>query len=629
MKDASARTSRSIPNNKLAAPRSPVGSETIRVEAAAELSLELLDLTITDLADSEFRERLRKLAIRMGGGVGACHVVPDEHGQWDIQPNAASGRLPRLDDFPQRLGARCGEVATRGTVHIEALPELEGLTAVLAPVTQFGCIPEVFLLLLGKESDPRTSILAIQQIAAVLKLRLKSRSDSQNDWKLQSLATLIELVSRIEACTATSEAATLIANDSARHFNCPFVAVAAVKDGVIRHMAISGANPTDRRSQVHHGFRQALEESLLRKSLGVWPPADDANHLLLAHRQLASVLQCESLLSLPLATVDGRVVGSWLFAGPRALIHAQRMQRFVQAAAPRVAGALDVVQRAELPQPIRLLKCLPQQMARRQTLLALLCVGILLGMLAIPMPLRVRCHCTLMPIERRFAVAPYDGMIARGSVRPGDKVRSGDLLAEMDGRSLSLELASVGAERLKALKKQDIELADHNVSQLQLATLDARRLDADESLLHLRHDNLQIRSPMDGVVLSGSLERAEAASVRKGQILFEIGSAQVQRFELEIRAEEIAHVRIGHSVTIWVEGMEHRAIRETIERIRPSSELRNGQHVFVAEVSCQSPDVHQLRPGMRGSARIDGDFHPLGWNVFHRPYELLRSYLAW
>ena len=38
---------------------------------------------------------------------------------------------------------------------------------------------------------------------------------------------------------------------------------------------------------------------------------------------------------------------------------------------------------------------------------------------------------------------------------------------------------------------------------------------------------------------------------------------------------------------------------------------------------------YRFRPGMSGSARIDGPKRPLGWNLFHKPWEFLVSRLTW
>ena len=65
-----------------------------------------------------------------------------------------------------------------------------------------------------------------------------------------------------------------------------------------------------------------------------------------------------------------------------------------------------------------------------------------------------------------------------------------------------------------------------------------------------------------------------------------------------------------------------------IERIHPRAELLDTESVFVAEVSLENASG-QLRPGLKGRARIQGERHPLGWNLFHGAFEKARQWLIW
>lgn len=616
-----------------------LGPDTLPVALNAELNLELLELATSELPDDQLREELRRLAVRMTHGIGAARVASDANQRWSPVPEEQTGRLPISADFLDWLSKRCQESVQRGLVSFETPACLAGATAVIVPLLEFGCAPEVWLFLLGPNSDVAQAVIVVQRIAGVLKKQLKAQLATQSTWKLNSLAALVELVTTIEAASDGQAGRACVANEMARHLDCPFVAVAGLRNGAVGDLKVSGARTIDPRSNTYHDFQQALEETLLRDSIGLWPPPDDSNHILLAHRQLAKGLQCEAILSQPLVTVDGRKVGCWLFAGPQESVHSQRMQRFVRTAACRVAGALDVVQRTEQPRALRVLQAIPEVLRKRRTQVVLAIVALVCGILAIPVPYRVRAYCTLSPAEKRFAVVPFDGTIVRGFVRPGDSIQAGDLLAEMDDRTLNMQLAGVAAEHLRALRKQSVELANHDISAFQMAKLEAERLAAEEELLRFRKKHLQIRSPLNGIILSGSTDRAEAAAVRQGQVLFEIGSPKLQRIDVEVPATEIACVKVGQPVTVWVEGFESTVLQGTIDRIHSQAELRGGQLVFIAEVPFDVDSIRaksyvgeiatNYQPGMRGSARIDGDRHPLAWNLFRRPYEVLRSYLAW
>ena len=120
------------------------------------------------------------------------------------------------------------------------------------------------------------------------------------------------------------------------------------------------------------------------------------------------------------------------------------------------------------------------------------------------------------------------------------------------------------------------------------------------------------------------MERAEAASVSTGQTIFEIGSLQPLRIEVAVPAEEVAQIKSGLPVTAWIDGREDTPVTGTLEKIRPRSETRDARNVFIAEFRCANQS-HQLRPGMEGTVRIDGERRSLGWTLFHKPWDYLRS----
>ena len=128
--------------------------------------------------------------------------------------------------------------------------------------------------------------------------------------------------------------------------------------------------------------------------------------------------------------------------------------------------------------------------------------------------------------------------------------------------------------------------------------------------------------------MSGSLEDAEAASIKLGQVLFEIGPLAPVRIEIAIPAIEMDHIDQNSAVTIWIVGQEQDPIEGSVNRIYPRSELRDARNVFVAELEFEN-DSQRLRPGMKGSVRIDCDQKPLGWVLFHKPANYLRSRLTW
>ena len=75
------------------------------------------------------------------------------------------------------------------------------------------------------------------------------------------------------------------------------------------------------------------------------------------------------------------------------------------------------------------------------------------------LPLRyvVPADIELQANERRFVAVPFDGPLRSSTVRPGDLVKAGDLLAEIDPRELEYELSGVNAELERACRKRKLK----------------------------------------------------------------------------------------------------------------------------------------------------------------------------
>ncbi|MCA9148472.1 MAG: HlyD family efflux transporter periplasmic adaptor subunit [Planctomycetales bacterium] len=591
---------------------------------AASLHNELHRVLCAGGEEEVVRTEFRRVAMEHAGAIGVAHLIWID-GQWRLSPEHCTGRVPNRADFVERFGRACDLSVQRKAIQIE---QFLGLESIVAPMFVAEGHSEV-LLVLVPEKQAAKALFVLEIATAYFSLWLRGNLTTRANWKLISLAALVELVSEIERQPTLKKACHVVANEIARHLGCDQVALASWRDNRVVIESLSGVPDLDAGSDTYHVIEMALTEAVLRDDLGIWPPRErDETHLLLAHKQLVRHLHCEATLTCPLKAIDGKAVGAMLLTGPKSLVHGNRLPNFVRAAAPRLATALEVVRRAE---PSRIQQSwgrLQEIMGRSRAKIAVAVTLAVALMLCVPMPYRIRCSCVTEVTQRRFAVAPFQGTLKQGRVRPGDRIASGQVLAEMDGAPIRFELAGAMAELAQAEKRRDVELAEQNVLPALLADLETQRLTAKIDLLRHQQSQLLVRSPVEGVVLSGSLERAQAAAVQLGQVLYELGPLQPLRIELQIPADEVGFVEVGQSVRVWVSGLEDASFTATIERLRPRSELREQDNVFVAELLIANQD-DRLRPGMEGVARISSQRRPLAWSLFHKPFDYLRTRLTW
>ena len=481
------------------------------------------------------------------------------------------------------------------------------------------------------------------------------RSDSHEtsrseDGASQDSDATIELMERALAASTTRQAGQALCESLREYLDCERVLIGLRSNdrSPCRLAAISQVARFDRRGESIRLMEAAMNEALLRGSPAMWPPGEDGDrHALLAHKSFANSEHAVSVLSVPLSLGNGTAVGvltltfaskgegvarneatapSMITARPRSSI--SDAARLLAVAAPSLALVLDAVRQREGGVGTRLWRTCRGVLSgwRSVAVAGAAIAGI--GAMAAPWPYRVACECRVEPAVRRFVVAPYDGVLERVFAKPGEVVEEGQLLARLEDRVLRLERPAIEAELHQAAKKRDVALAKNDSSARQIAELEIRQFASKLRLLDDRADHLELLSPVKGVIASGDLERAEGATLEEGQSLFEIVLLDRMIVEIAVPDDEISHLRPGQTVDIRLDAYPGRAWEAPLERVQPRAEIRDEQNVFVAEIELSNAD-ERLRPGMKGRAKVATESRPIGWILFHKPWEYVVKRLAW
>lgn len=240
----------------------------------------------------------------------------------------------------------------------------------------------------------------------------------------------------------------------------------------------------------------------------------------------------------------------------------------------------------------------------------------------IPVPHRISCELQVRPQIRRFVAAPFQGVLRSCSVRAGDVVEAGQLLATMDEDELRMQISSLLAERESARKSKSAAMAKGETIEAQKARLEYNRLSHKLDLLETRLRTLEINSPISGVVLVSDLDDAVGAPLQQGRNLFEIAPLEKMKFEIYISQDDLAYVKVGQAVTISLDATSG-SWTGKVSRIQPQSTTFENESVFVAEVSMEENDQN-IRPGMLGYASVSSDFQPLGWVLLRKPVRYMQ-----
>lgn len=187
----------------------------------------------------------------------------------------------------------------------------------------------------------------------------------------------------------------------------------------------------------------------------------------------------------------------------------------------------------------------------------------------------------------------------------GRTVAKGDVLARLDDVEEKAVLAELEA-RLKRFK-EDAErlrlLLDRNATTRTLyedKLTQVREYEARVSAQRDRILDLELRAPMDGVVLRRDGEIGEIAGINAGDVLFWVGRPTPLRVVAEISEDDIARVREGQKVLLRHEGLAGQMLTAVVGTLTPKGDPQT--KTFRAYLTL--PDDTQLKIGMSIEANI-------------------------
>jgi len=253
----------------------------------------------------------------------------------------------------------------------------------------------------------------------------------------------------------------------------------------------------------------------------------------------------------------------------------------------------------------------------------------------------VSANGTLVPTNKVDIGSELSGTVARVLVEVNDRVKKGQVLAELDTEKLrdqvmrsraSLDVAQAKQRQAEATVReatgnlQRLEevsrlSAGRVPSQAEMATAQATlaRAQADASSAQasiadaraaasVDETNLRkasIRSPINGVVLSRSVDPGNAvAASLQAVTLFTIAEDLAQmKLQVNVDEADVGQVNAGQKATFNVSAYPNRNYPATVTRVYYGSTITNNVVTYVAELKVDNKDL-TLRPGMTATARI-------------------------
>ncbi len=279
-----------------------------------------------------------------------------------------------------------------------------------------------------------------------------------------------------------------------------------------------------------------------------------------------------------------------------------------------------------------------------------------LGLFFIPMELQLEAEGKLEPQVRRDVFAPIDGEVIEVLADHSSVVKAGDPLIRLRNRQIEMDMTELVGQiqtttaefnRVRGVLTASRRTLDQN-EQKQLQGEEREyevRLAALREKLQLqtaRAEQLVIRAPIDGIVMSWDVEKTlRSRPVMTGQVLLEIADlSQPLYLELEMPDKRMGHldqrIREVDQPTLPVRYVLATHPDEPMQAELPRQEVQlraqvNPEHGSTVKMRA-IPDREQLeqkspRPGAKVIANVQCGKRAAGFVLFHEVYEWLCKFL--
>ncbi len=471
---------------------------------------------------------------------------------------------------------------------------------------------------------------------------LKNASLMHAERKLEILEALVHVSSEITSTLRLERLLQIIVNSPQSVLPFERCSIALDNRGRLQLKAVSGmANIPAGDVQVEQ-LRELLQwlstydRQLLVRQHEEEPEAEDAQVRAVIGKHFESS-DYRALFALPLADDQGRV-GLLLYESSAPdFLEVSHIEMIKVLAGQTTVAIRNALLYREVPL-IGLLEPLVQRKQaflrsdrKRQGVILGTVAAVILLLIFCPLPLRISGTAVVAPQSVATLAAPVEGTIANVYAREGQHVSRGEVLATMDDWAWRNQLTSAQAKYEAAMLAMQGDLARHSAQAGEDRT-QADYLQAEMERTRLRIANAQLRSPIDGIVVTPDLQNAAGEHLDAGATFAQVLDLASARINIAVNQEDANLVRGGQRAAIKLNSFPAQTLRGQVFSISPEAQPSGDDRVFYAHVLVPNESA-ELRTGMDGRAKISAGFRPAGFVLLRAPalwlWKQLWGWIGW
>lgn len=257
----------------------------------------------------------------------------------------------------------------------------------------------------------------------------------------------------------------------------------------------------------------------------------------------------------------------------------------------------------------------------------------ILAVLLFPVHLTVLAPGELVPIDPAVIRAPMDGVVASFAVKPNASVKAGQLLFSFD-QTILLSRLEVARQALSTAETEYRQTAQMAVSdskyKAQLATLtgkiEERRTEADYLQSYLERSS--VVAPRDGIALFDDTSEWLGKPVVTGERIMRIAAPNELEVEAWVSIGDAIPLETGAPVTLHLNASPLNPVNAAV-RYMAFDAVQRPDGGYAYRVRAQLTEKTAHRVGLKGTAKLRGNWAPLCYWMLRRPLAAIRQFIGW
>ncbi|MCB1733942.1 MAG: HlyD family efflux transporter periplasmic adaptor subunit [Gammaproteobacteria bacterium] len=253
------------------------------------------------------------------------------------------------------------------------------------------------------------------------------------------------------------------------------------------------------------------------------------------------------------------------------------------------------------------------------------------GAMMIPIESSSIAPARVVPAHPNYVFAPLEGVLMELEVKPGQEVKTGDILFRYDARVIDKKLdesvrevavARAELERLEGAAFRDAEAR----SKLPVQRLEVELSESNLEFLRTQRERADVRATADGVVVLDDPDGLIGRPLQLGEQVFSIADPADTKIRMMVPSSDSGLIEEGQRVELRLDRDPLKSIAATVTRVGFDI-VMSEEHVpsVMTEAAWAADIPGGVQPGQRGSAKLISKPQPLWKQIFRKPLIKLRE----